>query len=113
MELGENEDIYLARVSWLPDGALLVQIENRGQTVLNLVRFDPSTGRGTPILRETSDIWINLHDAFHPMASSRYRGGFILSSERTGFRHLYFYDGQGKLLRALTAGDWMVHSCPR
>ena len=33
-------------------------------------------------------------------------GEFIWSSERTGFRHLYLYAGDGKLLRQLTSGDW-------
>ena len=30
------------------------------------------------------------------------------AQRRTGFRHLYLYDLEGKLIRPLTAGDWMV-----
>ena len=101
---GEAHDIYLARVQWFPDGNLVAQIENREQTELRLVRFDPQNGTAETLLTETSDVWINLHDIFTPLKDGR----FVWASERTGFRHLYLYDGDGKLLRRLTDGPWMV-----
>ena len=104
MDLGREQDIYLARVHWLPDGELWAQIEDRQQTVLDLVRFDPASGGRGTVLRETSDVWINLNDMFRPLDS----GGFIWASERTGFCHLYLYDSDGALVRQLTDGDWMV-----
>ncbi len=33
-------------------------------------------------------------------------GSFILSSERTGWKHLYLYDKDAKLKHAITSGDW-------
>ena len=60
MDLGEDEDIYLARVRWLPDGRLSAQIENRQQTLLRLVVFDPHTGQASTLLEESSEVWINL-----------------------------------------------------
>ena len=104
MDLGDSEDIYLARVSWTPSGALTAQIQNREQTRLDLVEFNPSTGERTTVLTETTDVWINLHDMHKPLKS----GEFIWASERDGFRHLYLYGGGGKLIRQLTAGDWVV-----
>ena len=72
MELGldgepASDDLYLARVDWLPDGGLVAQLENREQTRLDLVRFDPATGEGTPLLSERSDVWVNLHDDFRAL----------------------------------------------
>ncbi len=104
MDLGAEQDQYLARVIWFPDGTLTAQIENRAQTALDLVRFDLRTGAPTRLLRETSDVWINLHDLLRPLEN----GGFIWASERTGFQHLYRYDKDGNLLNRITAGDWMV-----
>ncbi|MGI8690422.1 MAG: DPP IV N-terminal domain-containing protein, partial [Thermomicrobiales bacterium] len=104
MDLGAEQDQYLARVTWFPDGSLAAQIENRAQTVLDLVRFDPRTGTQTRLLRETSAVWINLHDLLRPLEN----GGFIWASERTGFQHLSRYDRGGNLRNAITAGDWMV-----
>lgn len=109
VDLGDD-DIYLARVDWLPDGSLVAQVQNRAQTILDLIRFDPTSGRGALLLRETSAIWINLHDMFRPLGSDGRWNGFIWGSERTGFRHLYLYDTRGALVRQLTAGPWMVES---
>ncbi|MCA9901237.1 MAG: S9 family peptidase [Ardenticatenaceae bacterium] len=112
LDLGENEDIYLARVKWLPNGRLTAQILNREQTQLDLVEFDLATGQKRLLLRETSDVWINLHDIFHPIKKlpEHAAGGFIWASERTGFRHLYLYDADGEEIRPLTHGDWQVDS---
>ena len=106
MDLGDDEDIYLARVTWMPDGSLCAQIENREQTRLDLVKFDISNGRKAALLTETSDVWINLHDMFRPLDD----GGFIWASERTGFMHLYLYDSCGNLICQITEGDWGVDS---
>ncbi len=104
MDLGVEQDQYLARVTWFPDGTLTAQIENRVQTVLDLVRFDRASGAQTRLLRETSDVWINLHDLLRPLEN----GDFIWASERTSFQHLYRYDRDGNLRNAMTQGDWMV-----
>ncbi len=104
MDLGSNPDIYLARVAWLPDGRLSAQIENRQQTELELVRFDPTNGERKTWLHESNTVWINLHDMFRPLK----QGGFIWASERSGYRHLYLYNEHGNLDRPLTRGNWMV-----
>lgn len=110
LDLGGDPDFYLARVDWLPDGALAAQVENRAQTQLDLLRFDPPSWAPRRLLRETSAVWINLHDLFCPLKSAPYAGGFIWGSERSGFRHLYLYDNQARLVRPLTAGEWLVDS---
>jgi dipeptidyl-peptidase-4 len=56
------------------------------------------------ILTETSPHWVDLTDDFKPLPG----GDFLWSSERSGFRHLYLYDAQGRLKRQLTRGDWPV-----
>ena len=109
MDLGPEPDIYLARVQWLPDGRLSAQVENRTQTQLDLIRFDPQTGQGHLLLRESNDTWINLHHLFKPLKESdEVHGGFIWGSERSGFMHLYLYDRDGQLIRPLTDGEWLV-----
>ena len=35
-------------------------------------------------------------------------GQFLWLSERDGFMHLYLYTAEGKLVRQLTRGDWMI-----
>lgn len=110
MDLGPDEDIYLARVDWLPNGQLIAQIENRQQTCLDILVFDPQTGQAKHLLQETSTFWINLHNMFYALKQpyQGQEGYFIWASERTGFRHLYLIDQQGVLIRPLTSGAWMV-----
>jgi dipeptidyl-peptidase-4 len=106
LDLGEEKDIYLARVNWLANGQLAVQLLNRPQTQLDLIFFDASSGKGRLILRETSKMWINLHDLFRPLKDGR----FIWASESSGFRHLYLYNQAGTLIHPITQGEWMVDS---
>ncbi len=110
--LDVGDDFYLARVHWLPDGSLAAQIENREQTRLDLVRFDLETGARTTMLSETSEVWINLHSMFRPLdkGEGELKDGFLWASERTGFRHLSLHSAEGKEIRTLTSGDWMVES---
>ncbi|KAG6543978.1 hypothetical protein Mapa_014602 [Marchantia paleacea] len=107
-EIADEE--YMARVMWMPDGFLTVQVQNRAQTKLQLLKFDPVTGSRQTMLTEENDIWVNLHDCFTPLhkGAGRLAGSFIWASERTGFRHLYFYDGSCRCLGALTEGNWAV-----
>ncbi len=106
----EPEDEYLARVRWLPDGALSAQWLNRTQSSLKLVRYDFPAAARTTLVHETSGVWINLHDIFHPLKPNhpRYPGAFLWASEGTGFQHLYLHSADGRILRMLTYGKWMV-----
>src|SRR5581483_7262491 len=79
---------------------------NRTQDRLTLWRIDPATGARTTLLQETTDVWINLHDMFRPLAD----GGFVWASERTGFRHLQRHDAEGNLVNVVTEGEWQVDS---
>ncbi len=111
LELGWDEDCYLARVVWMPDGTLVAQVEDRVQSRLDALRFDPATGRREHLLTETSDVWVNLHDLFRPLErTDGLTGGFVWGSERTGFRHLYLCDRTGAVVRPLTEGNWTVDS---
>jgi len=106
IDLGNNPDFYLARVSWFPDSsALAVQRESRDQKTLTLLRADVTTGLTRELLSEHSDAWIELNDDLTFLPHSRQ---LIWASSRTGFQHLYLYDWDGKLIRALTGGDWEV-----
>ncbi|MEE9383552.1 MAG: S9 family peptidase [Nannocystaceae bacterium] len=111
MELGTNPPAYLARVDWLSDGRLAVQLQNREQSELQLMFFDTRTGKGTRVLTESSETWVNLHRLLWHLdkTAGEAAGGFVWGSERNGgFQHLYLYDRSGKLMRPLTTGEWKV-----
>lgn len=106
VDLGPDPDIYLARVAWQPDsGRLVFQRQDRSQRRLDLVAIDARTLQPQRLLTETSDTWLHLHDDLRFLSG---RQGFIWASERSGYKHLYLHDSQGRRLHALTAGEWDV-----
>jgi len=106
MDLGAHTDIYLPRVNWFRDGkALSVQRQSRDQKTLSLLRMDAATGQSTELLVEKSSTWVNINDELTMLEKSPQ---FIWASRRTGHTHLYLYNNDGKLVRALTEGNWDV-----
>ncbi len=103
VDLGDNTDIYLARVDWAKDGrTLYVQRESRDQKKLDLLAVDPATGSSRVLFSETANSWIDLTDDFRALRD----GSMVWSSERDGFMHLYrVANGQWT---QLTRGDWVV-----
>lgn len=84
------------------DGALIVQVLNREQTELAVMRLDCDSGAAKVLFTEKTDVWINVHNMLKPLKDGR----FLWASERTGFRHLYIYESGG--LKPVTGGDWQV-----
>ncbi len=105
MDTGQETDVYVARVDWLPDGrSLAVQVQSRDQKTLDLLRCDIASGEATLLLRETDARWVELHSDLRFLET----GEFVWASERSGFKHLYLYSLDGTLIRQLTCGEWPV-----
>jgi dipeptidyl-peptidase-4 len=103
VDLGQDADIYLARVTWLNPKQLIVQRQTRDQTRLDLLLVEADTGASRILFSETSDTWVNLHDSLKPLADGR---RFLWASERSGHRHIWLWDGVQLL--PVTRGDWSV-----
>lgn len=105
LDLGDEKDIYIARVDWLKDGSgVLVQRQDRKQQVLDLIYYPRAGGAGKILLSETSPTWVNLNEDLRTLKDGR----FIWASERSGFKHLYLYNAQGELLQVIGEGPWQV-----
>lgn len=111
---GEDTDIYLPRVKWTHSGKeFSYQWMNRKQNRLELRFANPKTGESRTAVVEESDTWVNLSGDWLPPATNLIflsDDSFIWGSERTGFRHLYYYDSSGNLVKQLTDGEWMVEN---
>jgi len=106
LDLGTESDIYLPHVDWFPDSrGIAVERQSRDQKKLELLRFDALTGRSQVLLTETSEHWVPLHRELTFLLHAKQ---FIWASSRDGFQHLYLYGNDGKLVRQLTHGEFMV-----
>ncbi|WOT05671.1 S9 family peptidase [Shewanella youngdeokensis] len=109
VDLGDNTDIYLPRVKWLPDSQhLSYQWQTRDQQSLDLrvVAID-DIKHSQNVVQERSQAWVNLNDDLHFLKQQE---AFIWASERDGFNHLYLMGLNGKVIRQLTKGEWAVDS---
>jgi dipeptidyl-peptidase-4 len=100
-------DFLITRVAWSGDGKKIVfQAQNREQTFLDLNTADPKDGKSTNLIHETTRAWVGVIG--NPTWLKD--GSFIWQSERNGYRHLYHYGADGKLIRQITTGNWEVRT---
>lgn len=104
IDLGKDEDIYLARVDWRDPQRLAFQRQSRDQKKLELIETTLASGRQRTLATETSKTWVPLHNNLRFLDDGR----FVWSSERSGFEHLYLASEDGTQLAPLTGGPWPV-----
>lgn len=108
IDTGEESDIYLPRMYWAGDNNLLAIIRlNRLQNQKDILFADPATGTVKNILTETAETYVDLNYNDHLVFLPDNRG-FLTTSEKDGFKHIYHYDLKGNLVRQITGGNWEV-----
>lgn len=108
LNTGEPRDHYLTNITWSPNQQQILIAElNREQNKMDLNLYDVVTGnRVKTLFTEQSDKYVEPE---HPAIFLGEKGDrFIWLSERDGYNHIYLYDNNGKELKQLTAGKWMV-----
>ncbi len=108
LKAGDPTDRYFTNIAWTPDGKDILMFElNRDQNDCRLVRYDALTGEKTgELYRETSTKYVEpLHPVvFLPWDDTK----FIMQSQKDGYNHLYLFSADGKELRQLTKGPFVV-----
>lgn len=106
VDVGDEKDQYIPRIKWTRDpNQLSVMRMNRHQNQLEILLADAGTGATEVLYYENNLYYIDVNDDLTFLDDGRH---FILSSEKSGFKHLYLYDMQGREVRALTSGEWDV-----
>jgi len=105
-DIGDDPDIYLANVYWSEDGNhMYAAILSRDQKSLKMLDINPVTGANTLRFEETDPKWINArYNKFEALQD----GGFLWTSERDGFRHIYRYGNDDVAPVQVTKGEWPV-----
>ena len=108
MDTGEEEDIYLPRIHWTKDPKKLAIIRlNRHQNKMEVLLANVKVGTTTPLYREENKYYIaesNLDNLVFLDNGTQ----FVITSEKSGYMHLYLYDMNGKEKQALTKGNFDI-----
>ena len=107
INLGQNEQYYIPRIQWTPQGNNLSVITlNRHQNNLNIVLVNGNTLEHSLILNERDPAYLSVKNIYTYLNDN----SFIWTSEKDGFNHIYHYGNDGNLINQLTSGSWEVTS---
>jgi len=108
LQTGLPADQYLTSLSWSPDSrSIFLAILNREQNHLKMNRYDVTGGSlMTTLFEEKDEQYVEpLNPLYFVPGKPNH---FIWNSQRDGFNHLYLYQTDGRLIRQLTSGPWVV-----
>lgn len=106
VDIGEETDIYIPRIIWTqsPD-VLSVRRLNRLQNQLDVLHANASNGATKLVIQDKSDTYVSVRDDLTYLKDGKH---ILMSSEQSGYRHLYLYTIDGQLVRQITTGDWEI-----
>jgi len=108
LKTGEPNEQYLTNITWSPDEKnIYIAVLNRGQNHVWLNKYDAESGDFIKTLfEERDDKFVEPLDPllFLPNDPTK----FLYLSQRDGYKHFYLYDIEGKLIRQVTKGEWVV-----
>ena len=105
INLSNYSDFYIARMMWTNDpNVLCAQVLNRHQDNLDLLFIDGNSGASKVVMNEKDKAYVDVTDNLTFLTDN----GFVWTSEKDGFNHIYVYDKTGKLKNQVTKGNWEV-----
>ncbi len=108
LDTGEETDQYIPRIRWTRNAdKIAVYRLNRHQNHLEILAFDVAGGNQYTLYEEKNKYYIDINDHLYFTKDGE---RFILSSEKSGYRHLYLYTIDGDEIGAITKGSWDINS---
>ena len=105
-DVGSLDDMYIPRIKWTQNPEQLCVFKmNRHQNHLQLYSVDATSGKSSVFLDEKNKYYIDITDDLTFLKGG---DGFIWSSEKSGYNHLYHYSMKGEELTAVTSGNYDV-----
>lgn len=105
VEIGENTDIYIPRIKFTNKSNILcIQRLNRLQNKLEFLFADAFSGKSEVQYTDEAKTYVDITDDLVFVGTN----GFITSSERDDYNHLYYFDFKTRALRQITKGNWDV-----
>lgn len=105
LPIGETDYVPSLEFAGNSNTALMAMIVNRDQNELKMYSVDGASTVAKLIYTDSSKAWLSP-GAYQMVTYSQ--KGFVIASEKSGWRHLYEYDYNGNPLRTITSGDYNV-----
>lgn len=106
INLGNQPDQYIPRIKWAPNGNIIIYSLNRLQNHLELLYANPQTTETNIFYSEKNNYYID--ETFFDDLTFIDNNSFIYTSERDGYKHIYLYNINGKLIHQVTNGNFDV-----
>jgi dipeptidyl aminopeptidase/acylaminoacyl peptidase len=96
------------RFSWYENGQRFTYLYvERGYGMVQLREVDASTGQVRALVEESGEPYVDMYNLMWEIVDDGRE--VVWGSERSGWRHLYLYDGStGRVKNRITQGSWVV-----
>ena len=97
---------YIPRLEWTNDeNTLSLRVCNRKQNDFKVLYYNHLTKKYSIVYSEKDKAYVEIENQKFYIFSNN---NFLISSEKEGFKHLYYYEKTGKLLKKITQGNWEI-----
>ncbi len=105
VNIGNNADIYVPNIQWTNNPEILAIVKmNRKQNHLGLITYNTKDESTKTIYTQSDKYYIEetVPQSFVFLSDNK---SFLVESEQSGYRHIYRYGMDGKLINAVTSGE--------
>ena len=108
MDIGKETNQYIPRIRWTHNNNVLGIIRlNRLQNKVEILLDNADNGSSKVIYTEENKYYIDEAN-FDNISFLTDNKHFILTSEKSGYSHIYLYNIDGSLVKQVTKGNWDV-----
>lgn len=105
-DVGPEKDQYIPRIQWTQNpNTLCILRMNRHQNHLDYLFADANSGSTRVLIDREDPSYIDINDDLIFLKDGQH---FIITDDKSGFNHIYLYAINGKLIRQVTQGHWVV-----
>ena len=107
MNVGEETDQYIPRIRWTTrNNVLAIFRVNRLQNMFEILFADANTGNYEVVYSETNQYYID--ESVYDNVVFVDDNSIMLTSEISGYMHIYMYHLDTKIMQRITDGEWDV-----
>lgn len=101
LDVGPDTGQYVARMEWVGGDSLAVQRMPRKQNSVDVLMVSAATGRSRTVITDRDSAYVDVENGDLQWIGKEQRQ-FLWLSDRTGWRQLFLYGRDGKVVRQVT-----------